>query len=269
MNSRRLTSSMGTLARAQSSSASACRRGAGSEELQGRHIYYQPLDPKSGKSARCRAQSQGQDKRRAERCSCERWASYLTSIYQTTHRANANTITPAQYQPRSAPSLIRAADGGSGQWKAHAALMKTRTHFAHRIEALNAARETNSPTAALVDEFGFTSGFACLFAGGRLAVGHATRNYGWARVGNNDFPVPVAITAWHNPELDVLGHGAPGEFALPVVSGCYLLHRIRSTEKQPNRARIQTAGSPPLSLFHVRTAYTVLDSSNSLSRPLN
>jgi hypothetical protein len=30
----------------------------------------------------------------------------LTSMYQTTHRANANTITPAQYQPRSASSLI-------------------------------------------------------------------------------------------------------------------------------------------------------------------
>src|SRR2546421_10579360 len=30
----------------------------------------------------------------------------LTSMYQTTHRANADTITPAQYQPRSASSLI-------------------------------------------------------------------------------------------------------------------------------------------------------------------
>src|SRR5262249_28628806 len=136
-------------------------------------------------------------------------------------------------------------------------LMKTRTHFAHRIEALNAARETNSPTAALVDEFGFTSGFACLFAGGRLAVGHATRNYGWGRVGNNDFPVPVAITAWHNPGLEAPRHGAIGQFPLPFVSGWYLLHRIRSREKQPNRARIQTAASPPLSLFHARTAYTV------------
>jgi hypothetical protein len=27
-------------------------------------------------------------------------------MYQTTHKANANTITPAQYQPRSASSLI-------------------------------------------------------------------------------------------------------------------------------------------------------------------
>src|SRR5437899_8512158 len=31
----------------------------------------------------------------------------LTSMYQTTHRANADTITPAQYQPRSASSPIR------------------------------------------------------------------------------------------------------------------------------------------------------------------
>jgi hypothetical protein len=33
-------------------------------------------------------------------------ATFLTSIYQTTHRANADTITPAQYQRRSASSLI-------------------------------------------------------------------------------------------------------------------------------------------------------------------
>jgi hypothetical protein len=30
----------------------------------------------------------------------------LTSRYQTTHRANADTITPAQYQLRSVSSLI-------------------------------------------------------------------------------------------------------------------------------------------------------------------
>ena len=33
-------------------------------------------------------------------------ATYFTSMYQATHRANADAITPAQYQPRSVSSLI-------------------------------------------------------------------------------------------------------------------------------------------------------------------
>jgi hypothetical protein len=37
---------------------------------------------------------------------CQLSYGYLLTSNQGTHRANANTITPAQYQPRSASSLI-------------------------------------------------------------------------------------------------------------------------------------------------------------------
>jgi hypothetical protein len=141
--------------------------------------------------------------------------------------------------------------------------VRTRMHSvsAGPAETAEAARGGYSISLA------FRAASLDLFTCGRLAVGHAARDHG--RASRDNFPVPAAITARHNPELDILGHATPAEFDLWAVSECCPLHRIRSTGRRPNRARVQRARFPPLSPCRSRTAYTVLDSSTSLSCPLS
>jgi hypothetical protein len=56
---------------------------------------------------------------------------------------------------------------------------------------------------------------------------------------------------------------------MPALSNYCPWHRIRSTGKPPNRARVQMARSPPRSPCLSRTACTSLDSSSALSCPLS